>query len=310
MNEQIGMPEPLPVHFEHIPKRLQEISQWVFWKYATIDGEVKKPPFSPKTGKPASVRQPSTWGSFLDARKAYETGRFAGVGIVLTQETGLVGIDIDHCYTDGKLTDEAQQIIRAVNSYTERSPSGSGIRIMAEGKLPGAYRRRGSVEMYEDMRYLTLTGHALPTTPQDVQPRYRELYGLYHRIFPKETPIPRKENTGGGESRGVAKPSQRLLPDEVVLQKALSAHNGVTFARYYKGDPSLWEGAGAERDSQSAADFTLVLLLLYWTNSDIVQVDRLFRHSGLMRPKWDRPIKGSETYGQRVIHDALRKGKR
>jgi len=96
---------------------------------------------------------------------------------------------------------------------------------------------------------------------------------------------------------------------EAVLQKALAAKNGDNFRRYYYGDTSLWEGAGAERDSQSAADFTLILMLLYWTNNDMAQVDRLFRQSGLMRPKWDRPIKGTETYGERIISDALKKGR-
>lgn len=74
-------------------------------------------------------------------------------------------------------------------------------------------------------------------------------------------------------------------------------------------DTSVWEGEGAQHHSQSEADFTLVLLLLYWTNGDTMQVDRLFRQSGLMRQKWTQPIQGSETYGQRVINDAMRKGK-
>jgi putative DNA primase/helicase len=93
-----------------------------------------------------------------------------------------------------------------------------------------------------------------------------------------------------------------------VLQKALKAKNAENFKRYYHGDTSLWEGAGAKHHSQSEADFTLVLMLLYWTNKDPTQVDRLFRQSGLMRSKWDRPIKSNETYGERIIKDALTKG--
>jgi putative DNA primase/helicase len=50
-------------------------------------------------------------------------------------------------------------------------------------------------------------------------------------------------------------------------------------------------------------------MLLYWTNKDTTQVDRLFRQSGLMREKWTRNIKGSETYGERIIKDAMAKGK-
>ena len=158
--------------------------------------------------------------------------------------------------------------------------------------------------MYEDSRYLTVTGHYIPITPPDIQARHRELYSLYHRLFPQQ----KKENTGGGVAhRANLPPVPRS--DEEVLQKALAAKNGDNFRRYYHGDTSLWEGQGARHRSQSEADFTLVLMLLYWTNNDTTQVDRLFRQSGLMREKWDRPIKGSETYGERIIKDAMRKGK-
>jgi len=95
-----------------------------------------------------------------------------------------------------------------------------------------------------------------------------------------------------------------------VLEKAYNARNAANFRRYYEGDYSLFEGKGARHRSHSEADFTLVLMLLYWTNNDTAQVDRLFRQSGLMREKWDRKVKGDETYGERIIKDALRKGNR
>ena len=239
-----------------------------------------------------------------DAQAAYATGQFAGVGIVLTADMGIVGIDLDHCMVDGQPEDEAQKIITALHSYTELSPSGTGIRIMLEGKLPGAMRRRGTIELYENMRYLTLTGHHLPSTPPDIQARHRALYSLYHRLFPQQA----RENTGGGVAHRANLPSVPRS-DEDVLHKALAARNGANFKRYYSGDTSLWEGQGARHRSQSEADFTLVLMLLYWTNDDSTQVDRLFRHSGLMREKWDRPVRANETYGERIIHDAIRKGR-
>ena len=307
--KDVVLPEPLQVNFDSIPERLQEYNQWVVWQYAIIDTEIKKPPFSPTTGKRASVTRPETWGSFDEAQAAYETGQFAGVGIVLTGNIGIVGIDIDHCIADGEPSEEAAKIVRAINSYAEASPSGTGIRIMLEGKLPGALRRRGNIELYEDMRYLTMTGHWIANTPKDVKPRHRELYGVYHRIFQLDSREQVTENTGCGVGQ---RPTLRYLlvrSDETVLQKALTAKNGDNFRRYYHGDTSLWEGAGARHQSQSEADFTLVLMLLYWTNKDTIQVDRLFRMSGLMREKWDRPIKGSETYGERIIKDAMRKGK-
>ncbi len=304
------LPTPLEVNFAGIPERLRSYPHFVVWQYQRVEDELKKPPFNPKTGKRASVANPQTWGSFVQAQKAYETGAYAGIGIVLTADMGIVGIDIDHCIQEGNVSDAAARIVSAINSYTEVSPSGEGLRIMLAGKLPGQFRRRGSLELYEDMRYLTLTGHALASTPKDIQPRHRELYGLYQRIFRLDSRDPQRENTGVVSGQRPPGEYRLARSDEQVLHKALAAKNGQNFRRYYHGDTSLWEGRGAKHASQSEADFTLVLMLLYWTNNDSSQVDRLFRQSGLMREKWTRPVKAGETYGERIIKDAIRKGSR
>jgi primase-polymerase (primpol)-like protein len=306
--KEAAIPEPLAVDFDNIPKRLRDIDQFVVWKYAIVDGEIKKPPCSPKTGKFASVRNPASWGSFHDAQQAYKTGTFAGIGMVLTSDRGIVAIDIDHCIVEGKIQEEAQQIITPLHSYTEISPSGTGIRIMLAGKLPAGARRQGNIEMYEDLRYVTLTGQHLANTPPDVQPRHRELSYVYHRVFALMIKEQGRENTGMGGERP-ASGYHVTRSDQQVLQKALAAKNGENFRRYYYGDSSLWEDAGAKHASQSEADFTLALMLLYWTNNDMAQTERLFRQSGLMREKWHRPLKGNETYGERLIYDAMKKRK-
>jgi primase-polymerase (primpol)-like protein len=46
-----------------------------------------------------------------------------------------------------------------IDSYTEVSPSGAGLRIWTPGVLPPGGRRKGYVEMYDGGRYLTVTGH-------------------------------------------------------------------------------------------------------------------------------------------------------
>jgi primase-polymerase (primpol)-like protein len=43
----------------------------------------------------------------------------------------LVGIDLDHVIsTDGELSPVAQEILAAVDTYTETSPSGTGIHLL------------------------------------------------------------------------------------------------------------------------------------------------------------------------------------
>ena len=95
--------------------------------------------------------------------------------------------------------------------------------------------------------------------------------------------------------------------DEQVLAKARAARNGANFCRLYdRGDVT-------GHRSQSEADFTLCLLLLYWTNGDTTQADRLFRRSALMSEKWDRRAGhdgGGQavTYGERTMQQALDRG--
>lgn len=149
-----------------IPSELKATPQWVAWRYEQrtdkVTGELKltKVPVDPKTGWNAKSNTPSTWGTFEQAWARYENDHLDGVGFVLTLEVGIVGIDVDHCRDPEteKLDDEALAIVREIASYTEVSPSGTGIRIFARGKLPPKGRKKGRVEMYDSGRFLTVTG--------------------------------------------------------------------------------------------------------------------------------------------------------
>ena len=193
VTQELRIPSPLEVNFAAIPEVLKARSQWVVWTYRMQEGEIKKPPLSPKTGKLASVGNPDTWESFEDARKAYETGRFAGVGFVLT--SGIVGIDVDHCIQEGRMNEDALRIAVEGQTYTELSPSGAGLHLLMEGSLPGRYRREGTVEMYETGRYLTVTGQSIVEPPWLLSSNQHRLNAIYHHIFPQPK---QTENTVGG----------------------------------------------------------------------------------------------------------------
>ena len=69
---------------------------------------------------------------------------------------------------------------------------------------------------------------------------------------------------------------------------------------------SLWNGDWNDHfNSASEADSSVVFSLAYYTK-DAHQLDRMFRQSRLMRPKWDE-MHGSETYGATTIAKALSK---
>ena len=80
---------------------------------------------------------------------------------------------------------------------------------------------------------------------------------------------------------------------------AKNADNGEKFKRLWSGDFSAYP-------SQSEADLALCRILAFWTKRHAASVDRLFRQSGLIRPKWDVPhFCAGKTYGQATIEKAI-----
>ena len=89
------------------------------------ENKIKKIPVDPKTGKSASVSDPSTWSSFEQAVSAYHGGGYSGIGFVFTKDDPYVGVDFDDCFNEEILTPEVLQYISRLDSYTEISPSGT-----------------------------------------------------------------------------------------------------------------------------------------------------------------------------------------
>ena len=118
-----------------------------------------KVPMDANTGNAAASNNPSTWSNAAEAWAAKRRYGWAGIGCMFSIQTGVVGIDLDKCFTeDGRLNDTARQIVQMMNSYTERSPSGKGLHILACGSIPHSVKRPG-FEMYNELRYFTVTGN-------------------------------------------------------------------------------------------------------------------------------------------------------
>jgi len=171
---------------------LARLRKWVSWKYATRDGRVTKIPIMPD-GSAASVTDPSTWSSFEECGSAALQGTGEGPGFVLALGDGYVGGDLDKCVKpDGSIEPWAAEIVKECNTYTEVSPSGRGLRFVARGRLPQGGRKRGQVEVYDDTRYLTITGRHLRGTPDTIEERTAELAAVHAWVFGK----PRTNGSG------------------------------------------------------------------------------------------------------------------
>jgi P4 family phage/plasmid primase-like protien len=275
--------------FDNIPEALRKRDQWILWSTETRDGDPTKAPKQPG-GAYASSTDSDTWMPFSDARDAYASGDFDGIGFVFDEEGPFVGVDLDGCVKDGDLTGGAWDVVKRLDSYTERSPSGTGLHIICRGFLPDLGNRSSEVkglkelELYDQARYFTFTGRHLDGTPEKAKNRAQEIYDLCREVFDE----PKSEPTSAP-----AEPND--LEDQKLIEKARNAGDGGKFARLWNGDTS------AHGDDHSRADLALVSKLAFWTGGDRDRIDQLFRKSGLCREKWtERP-----DYRKRTIDKAL-----
>jgi hypothetical protein len=270
-------------------QELKALPQWVAWKKEIRDGKETKIPVNPRTGGQAAVDKPSTWGTYEVALAAARKNGNAGIGFVFTDGDPFTGIDLDDAIDAAGVHPQALEVIKTFNSYTEKSQSGHGLHIIIKGKLPPGGRRKGKLEIYDNRRFFVMTGAHLEDTPTTIENRQAELEAFHKKVFGKPQAAPPKPAGGPGPVLD--------LTDFALIDKAKSATNGHKFC-------ALWGGDTTGYLSPSEATAALCLMLAYWTDRDPGRMDRLFRESGLMRDKWDRPQSGS-TWGALEIQKAI-----
>jgi putative DNA primase/helicase len=270
------------------PGELRTTDQFVCWREENRDGDITKVPYSVHGGR-ASSTNPKTWAPFDEAVAV--SARYDGIGFVFTEDDPFAGIDIDKCRNaeTGEIEPWAWKIVAAFDSYTEVSPSGTGLHVFVKATLPGPNNRKGPLEMYESGRYFTLTGEHLSGTPTKIHERQDVLERLYRHVFK----IEKASNATNGHKRRTAPLD---VGDEDLLALAKQAKNGGKFSRLWSGDTSDYAG------DDSRADLALCSLLAFWTDGDTERMDHLFRQSGLMREKWNRHDYRERTFN-RVLED-------
>jgi putative DNA primase/helicase len=270
------------------PGELRTLDQFVCWREEVRDGEPTKVPYS-VAGSKASTTNPRTWAP-LDAALSHAAEHdMSGVGFVFTEDDPFAGIDIDKCRNaeTGEIEPWAWKIVTAFDSYTEVSPSGTGLHVFVKATLPGPSNRKGPLEMYESSRYFTLTGEHLGGTPTGIHERQDVLERLYWHVF-------QIEKASGATNGHKPQTAPLDVGDEDLLALAKQAKNGEKFSRLWRGDTSDYGG------DESRADLALSSLLAFWTDGNTDRMDRLFRQSGLMREKWNR-----HDYRERTFNKVL-----
>lgn len=157
---------------EHIPERLRELPQWVSMqiKWSEQNSKFEKIPLKSGRKKCASSTDPTTWDDFafaFNTLRANQTLAFA-----MTEEAGIVCIDIDHCITDAGLNSEAQAIVDMFDgTYIEKSISGDGLHIFTSGTTAMNGNEKIEInnseieiEVYKTARFIAMTGNLIGTS--------------------------------------------------------------------------------------------------------------------------------------------------
>src|SRR5262245_4247815 len=197
--EQVGSYDP----FDNLPQELKGWPQWVLYKLKpSKNGKLEKIPYNVRTRGLASSTKVVTWATFDQAIAAYQKGGFAGIGFVFGKQDPFVGVDLDGCRDPetGRLEPWAGEIVERLDSYTEASPSGTGVHILVKAVLPAGGRKKDKIEMYSEGRFFTMTGEHIGGTPTTVEDRTTELAALHSEVFGKQQDYSQKQAHVGNEA--------------------------------------------------------------------------------------------------------------
>jgi hypothetical protein len=246
-----------------IPSELRERPQWVVWKYQSRNGKWAKVPYQPEAPAcGAKADDPSTWATFDKAWDRYQRGGFDGVGYEFSKDDPYFGIDLDNCRHDGEVLEWAQPHVGKLKAtYGEVSPSGSGIKFIAKGKLPGATGgnrkgfgpdRAGGIEVYDHGRFFTVTGDRVSECQiVDLQEVAADLYRL---VKEKPASRPAADNSQPRGSGVRSAPTSGANPEARArayvfapsFPNSIAGQNG--HDRLFHVACVLWDGFGLSRD--------------------------------------------------------------
>ena len=275
-------------NYSNVPEELRSLKNWCLWKFVHVDGrKPTKVPYQPN-GYKCSVTNPETFSAFDECFNVLALGSYDGLGFIFTG-TDYSGIDLDDpsFLADGSSNPNYQsdlnrqiKIAHEFDSYSEVSPSGKGLHIIVKGKVPDG-RRTNYIELYPSGRYFTMTGKVHNAKPVSYyEPLLNQLW----------------QQMGGvidGTYHPVVDSKPETITDEEILELARK-HNTATFCDLEAG---VWAGS---YQSQSEADQAFVNIIAYYTDSKS-QVERIFRNSKLMRPKFNT----NKSYRTNTINKAF-----
>jgi len=264
--------------------------EWVNWKLEPVRGVLTKVPYQPNGNKAASNRE-STWSTYAEVKEKEHL--FNGIGIVFNGTK--VGIDLDHVIENGALVDKASRdLVDASNTYTEISPSGTGLHVIFNLSEPfspisKSYKPNAKYkyECYTEKRFFTVTENifegrdTVRTVDAVTIVEILSIIGYPWKKEVKQTPTT-LEVVG--------------LQEDKILDTMFRASNGINAKKLWEGDSSLYN------NDESAADMAFCNLLAFYSGKRADVIERLW----LASPRGNREkTRTRKDYRDRTIAAAI-----
>lgn len=283
------------INYSKIPEILKEKNAWCVWRYEKRDGKPTKVPRRPYSLTGAKSNHPHTWVSYEIAVDCCEKRKLAGIGYFLHDDD--CGVDLDDCVINGVISDEAKEIIAALNTYAEISPSGTGVKLLGRATLPPADRKKDNYEVYDKSspRFFALTGNHVEGTPTTINDCQEPITAFHAKYIAR----PKKAEKAGEKHH-----SQILTPtDTSIVEKLRNQSDGQLMSALLDGDSDFLISMGYGKDGgldRSRCDFRLATAIGFYTDCR-EQLTRIFETSGLDLSKWHK----RKDYQEKIISAAL-----
>jgi uncharacterized protein DUF5906 len=231
-------PTPIQPNFANFPAELKVIPNWVLWRYLppkSRGGKWPKVPFQPN-GKTASTVDRSTWSRFEQACAAYAHGGFDGLGFVFDGDIGAdglcyCGIDFDSCIgNDNEVHSLARSRIKRLNTYTERSVSGTGFHCVARAAPMDRIAKFDGVEVYTKARFFTFTGCG----SGEIKAAPTEVRALVDEVRAKQAAAKQQHQLGRSDSDGAPFNNSKLAPAFAALDLRDSLADGIKTTPWFE----------------------------------------------------------------------------
>lgn len=252
--------------------RLSDLTQWVAWKrYTRPNGTIGKMPIAPETGQPADKTKMAHWGTLAQARNRARRDHLDGVGICLTVDDPFLCIDLDSAIADGWPSAMAVELITTFPTYTEYSPSGTGLHIWlkSDEQVNRNLKQSAGIEIYSHDSFITWTGNRYPGAPNCIA--WGSVGWLLER-YTKTKPVP--QHSAQRHSRGSSADDAKLW--ELIFRFDRTQR----LRRLYSGDLSVAGG-----DHSQAVIITLNTLARF-TAGDHARMRRMIEQTGIPKDKW------------------------